>query len=251
MAKKVSKKINISDIFDGLQGQMRSKLSLTRKVISHPTAKGDVSELEWIEMLSSYLPQRYSVNKAFVIDHEGNYSEQLDIVIFDRHYSPFIFKQDGASYIPAECVYAVIEVKQTLDKGHIEYTAKKAKSVRKLLRTSAKIVQADGREFEPKKPPRILAGILSLSGKITKPLEKKIASLPEDQLVNFGCSLDGGFFLIEDLHPWKTLPSPVKIKSINDENKSLIMFFLALISELQKMGTIPAIEIDKYLSKVK
>lgn len=249
--KKPATKIDIADIFDGLQAQMRSKLSLSRKVISHPTAKGDASELEWIEMLSNYLPQRYSVNKAFVIDFEGNYSEQLDIVIFDRHYSPFIFRQNGASYIPAECVYAVIEVKQTLDKGHIDYTAKKAKSARSLKRTSAKIIQADGRDFPPKLPPRILAGILALEGKCTKVMEKQIAALPEDSMINFGCSLSGGFFVVEGLHPWQVCPSPMKVKTINDENKSLILFFLALISELQKMGTVSAIEIDKYLDKIK
>ena len=82
--------IDIRKIFLGLQDQMHGKLSLNRRIIYHPTTKGDASELEWVDMLSTYLPRRYQVDKAFVIDCKGNISEQIDIVIFDRHYSPFL-----------------------------------------------------------------------------------------------------------------------------------------------------------------
>jgi hypothetical protein len=46
-----------------------------------------------------------------VIDHEGNTSQQMDIVIYDNWFTPFIFNQNGFYYIPAEGVYAVFEVK--------------------------------------------------------------------------------------------------------------------------------------------
>ena len=41
-----------------------------------------------------------------VIDHEGNVSQQIDIVLYDVFYTPFIFNHDGFKYIPAEGVYA-------------------------------------------------------------------------------------------------------------------------------------------------
>lgn len=129
---KSSKRIDIREIFLGLQQQMRAKLTLNRKILTHPVAKGDANELEWIDMLSSYLPSRYRADKAFVIDCDGKISDQLDIVIYDRHYSPFILKQNGLTYIPAESVYAVIEVKPTLNSKYVEYAAKKAFSVRRL-----------------------------------------------------------------------------------------------------------------------
>ena len=123
---KSKQRINIRDIFLGLQEQMRAKLTLNRKILTHPVSKGDANELEWIDMLSAYLPSRYRADRAFVIDCEGNMSDQIDIVIYDRHYSPFILKQNGATYIPAESVYAVVEVKPTLSPQNIRYASQKA-----------------------------------------------------------------------------------------------------------------------------
>ncbi len=54
-----------------LQSQMMTKLGTNRRQILHPTSKGDATEQNWREMLRSYLPQRYGVEKAFVIDCRG------------------------------------------------------------------------------------------------------------------------------------------------------------------------------------
>ena len=45
------------------------------------------------------------------------FSEQIDVVVFDRQYSPFIFNYEGQTIIPAESVYAVFEAKQTVNAG--------------------------------------------------------------------------------------------------------------------------------------
>ena len=89
-----SKKLDLNKVFVGLQNQMEAKLAFNRKILLHPVEKGEGSELEWIDMLSTYLPKRYSVSKAHIIDHIGNVSEQIDIVIFatqigtkDKRYS--------------------------------------------------------------------------------------------------------------------------------------------------------------------
>ena len=63
-------------------------------------------------MLSSYLPSQIPGDSGIFIDCEGNVSDQIDIVIYDRHYfAVYSQKQNGATYIPAESVYAVVEVK--------------------------------------------------------------------------------------------------------------------------------------------
>jgi hypothetical protein len=92
-----------------LQEQMVAQLSTNREVISHPGTKGDATELQWLTMLNAYFPKRYSANKAFVVDSDGHLSEQIDVVVYDRQYSPFLFNQDNAMYVPAESVYAVFE----------------------------------------------------------------------------------------------------------------------------------------------
>lgn len=238
-------KIDIKEIFLGLQQQMRAKLSLNREILTHPVAKGDASELEWIDMLSSYLPSRYKVDKAFIIDCEGNISEQIDIVIYDRHYSPFILRQNGTTYIPAESVYAVIEIKPTLNSANIDYASKKASSVRVLKRTSAQIVHAGGKVEKPKKPFDILAGILTIDGKCTDVLRKQLSNLPENMHLQFGCSLDHVSFW------FKRREKMQYTFEKSTQKKALIFFFLNLIAELQKLGTAPAIELEEYIKTLK
>ena len=243
---KKSTKVNTKEIFRGLQDQMEAKLTFNRSVVGHPVAKGTASELEWIEMLSTYLPKRYCADSAFVMDSQGNISEQIDIVIFDRQYSPFILHQNGVTYIPAESVYAVIEVKQELNKTNIEYAQKKAASVRKLKRTSAPITHIGG-VSDPRMPARILAGIVAVDGTLSQDNQEKLANAKEEKVLNFGCSLVGKtYFSFPKLHPWDQNNTPYEIVSRTDDN-SLVNFFMNLVAELQKVGTVVAIDIDAYL----
>lgn len=230
---------NIKELFILLQTQMKAELSTSRYGINHTSTKGDTTELNWINWLKTYLPLRYSVDKAFIIDCESKISEQIDLVIYDQQYSPFVFKQNGAIYIPAESVYAIFEVKQTLNKYNIEYAGKKAESVRVLERTSAPIYHAGGR-YKPKSHKKILAGILTLSSDWDPPLgksfEKCIKNLSESQSLNFGCSIECGAFEVN---------SEKEINKSTTE-ETLIFFFLKLLIYLQKMGTVPALDIKSY-----
>ncbi len=235
--------VNIREIFLGLQRQMRAKLTLNRKILTHPVLKGDTSEFEWIDMLSLYLPKRYMVDKAFIIDCNGNVSDQIDIVIYDRHYSPFMLKQNGATYIPAESVYAIIEVKSELNRTNIAYAGEKAASVRKLRRTTYAIVHVGGRIDKPKKPFKILAGILTIDGLCTSTIKTQLLRLGKDSFLNFGCSLDKESF-------WFKKGSDGKMafeKSRQDEG--LVFFFLNLLSELQRLGSVPAMDIQSYINE--
>ncbi|ODM27094.1 hypothetical protein A7W90_13210 [Clostridium sp. Bc-iso-3] len=234
--------IDIKGLFYDLQNQMISKLSTNRRSIIHPGTKGDASELNWIEWLKTYLPKRYNVDRAFIIDCNNNISEQIDIVIYDQQYSPFAFNQDSAIYIPAESVYAVFEVKQELNKEYIEYAGKKAESVRALSRTSAPIYHAGGC-YPPKPHSKILAGILTLSSSWSEPLgtsfENCIKSLEKNQQIDIGCVLQCGSFKVSYTE-----------ESIDIEKSTVqeafIYFFLKLLMELQKLGTIPAMDIECY-----
>ncbi|MFJ6267034.1 DUF6602 domain-containing protein [Lysinibacillus xylanilyticus] len=231
--------LNIKNLFYGLQQQMQQRLETNRGFISHPGSKGDTLETNWKNLLCDYLPQRYSVDSAFIIDCQNNISEQIDVVIYDRQYSPFVFNQDGVKYIPAESVYAIFEVKQDISKDYIIYAAEKAESVRKLQRTSAPIPHAGG-YYEPKPLNKIIAGILTVSSVWTPGLGESfkthISALSGDQKLDIGCSLNAGAFKFDDENQL----------IISTTEESLIFFFLNLLIELQKLGTIPAMDILKY-----
>jgi len=238
--------IELHSLFLGLQKQMVAELTTNRENILHPGAKGDASELCWIKMLNTYLPKRYEVAKAFVIDVNGQLSEQIDIVIFDRQYSPFLFKQENVCYVPAESVYAVFEVKQDLGKDEIEYAGSKVKSVRTLHRTSSSIPHAGGL-FLPRSPFNILAGILTL-GAGWNPLfgssfKSTINQLDKECRIDLGCALQFGAFEI------KYKIGSRKEVNIKEQN-ALLFFFLYLLERLQKLGTVPAIDYTNYSNSI-
>ena len=238
------KQVNLREIFLGLQDQMVGQLSTNRRVIQHPTTKGDATEFHWLEMLGDYLPRRYCVDKAFVLDCEGKLSEQIDVVIYDRQYSPFLFNQNAAKYVPAESVYGVFEVKQELNSAHIRYAGEKAASVRRLRRTSAPVPHAGG-TFAPKRAlPRILAGILSLesgwSPPFGAPFDHAFEELRVEEQIDLGCVLRCGGF--EARYQREGLPHI----TTGDKEAALIFFFLKLLSRLQEIGTVTALDFNVY-----
>lgn len=151
---------SLSQLFASLHEDIQLRLGTARKAFHHPGAKGDASEGVWIEMLDTYLPKRYQAANAFVVDSLGNFSDQIDVVVFDRQYSPFIFKFNDQIIVPAESVYAVFEAKQSASAELVAYAQRKVASVRRLHRTSLPIPHAGG--TYPAKPLiPILGGLLT------------------------------------------------------------------------------------------
>jgi hypothetical protein len=235
-------KIDLHKIFLGLQRQMIATLSAEREIIRHPTTKGTATELHWLRMLGDYLPKRYCADNAFVLDCEGRLSQQIDVVIYDRQYSPFLFNQDGAKYVPAESVYAVLEVKPEFNAANVAYASEKAESVRRLRRTSAPIPHAGGK-FDPIMPPPILAGILTLDSEwkpaFGKPFAESISGLSTAQRLDVGCVLRAGGF---DIRYGDSAPEIVG----GSPETALIFFFLRLLARLQGVGTIAALDFTEY-----
>lgn len=233
-------KPTLKNLFESLQEAMIAKAAFSDKV-EHPVDKGTNAEECWIEWFRTYLPKRYHVDKATIIDCHGNTSDQIDIVLYDGQYSYLAFNQSNILYLPSESVYAVFEVKQNMNKANIEYAAKKAESVRTLYRTSDSIPYAAG-VYKPKTPHRILSGILTTDvdwkEPFGKPFRKALFALEEQQLVDCGCALKNGAFHYDYEHK--------KLRTSSAE-ESLVWFFLELLIILKKMGTVPAIDLSKYM----
>jgi len=235
--------VDLRSLFLHLQGQLEARLQSNRAIIGHPGAKGAATEEGWREMLGEYLPNRYCVSKAFVIDADGGQSDEIDLVIYDRQYSPFLFKQDGAIFIPAESVYAVFEVKQSLTGEHVKYAAKKAASVRQLKRTSVTITHAGG-TFKPRPPFPILAGLLTLENDRRSSLGKRLATWleagPRVGRLDLLCALRHG-----SAEATYSKENRVDL-DVSAPDAALIFFFLRLLEKLQGLGTVPAINLREY-----
>lgn len=226
----------LSSLHDGIEGELET----ARKALAHPGTKGDASERVWLELLQTYLPKRYQAESAHIVDSEGNFSDQIDVVIFDRQYSPFIFDFKAAKIIPAESVYAVFEAKQTIDASKLAYAKTKIESVRALKRTSLPIPHAGG-EYDPKPPIHILGGMLSLESEwkpaLGPSLLRNLESSAGISSLDMGCVAGHGFFS-------KDRKNSEYFTELG--NKPATGFLFHLISELQYSGTVPMIDIKAY-----
>lgn len=212
-------------------------MKLASQSISHGGVMGSVNEDYWLELFRKYLPNRYDVATGIVIDSRGNRSQQIDLVVFDRHFTPTLLDQKNHRYIPAEAVYGVFECKPTINKDYIDYAQDKAASVRRMHRTSVAIAHAGG-TYKPKEHFRIIAGILAPSASWADGLgdafQRNLSTDPAAML-DCGVALDHGCF---DSHDGPLL--------ITTEQGALMYFLFRLLGRLQSLGSVPAIDWAAY-----
>jgi hypothetical protein len=165
-------------------------------------------------------------------------SDQIDVVVFDRQYSPFIFSFEGQKIVPAESVYAVFEAKQTLNAELVRYAREKCASVRRLHRTSLPIPHAGGK-YEAKAPMPILGGVMTFESEwnppLGEPLQKALTGGDALSVLDIGClAAHGTFRRVES----KFVTTP--------RGKPATAFLLELIALLQELATVSMIDVRAY-----
>jgi hypothetical protein len=233
---------HLQKLYTSLQEQLESDLRIGQKALIHPVSKGDSSEKDWLNILTDHLPHRYQASRAFVIDSLGKKSEQIDIVIYDRQYTPVLYNKNDQRLIPAESVYAVFEVKPNLNRQNVLYAGKKAASVRKLHRTSAEIAYAAGK-YEPRPLFPIIGGVLTYKSEWTSGLGKSLTNILRTLEIN--SRLDIGCVVTVGTFEAKYTAAKVEITNSRPE-MSLASFLFCLLAKLQGLATVPAIDYKQY-----
>lgn len=226
-------------LMQALHKRVEQDLKTAREALGHPVAKGDGSEAVWATLFTKYLPQRYAVEKATIVDSNGQFSDQIDIVLFDRQYTPLIFEHQNQIVVPVEAVYALFEAKQDIKAGYVRYAQKKVATVRRLHRTSAQVQTIDGPRTA--KPQPILAGFLAFENTwrpatIGKNLLPLLAADQGLGRLDFGCIAVYGTFGCQGANSVTATP----------HDKATTCFLLELITRLQRIGTVPAIDMSAY-----
>ncbi|TVO59457.1 DUF6602 domain-containing protein [Denitromonas halophila] len=229
----------LREAFAAEQEVLRLKLELSSKSITHNGVMGEVNEHHFIEVLRKYLPNRYAVAQGIVVDSNGATSDQIDIIIFDPQYTPTLLDQQSHRFVPAEAVYGVLEAKPTISKQYLEYAADKAASVRRLERTSVPIRHAGG-EFPPKTLFPILAGIVApcvdwADGCKSSSFAEVIGSLTDERSLDCGIALSDRAFQVSN-----------GSIALSDCHGSLAVFLFGLLDRLQNLGTVPAVDWNRY-----
>jgi hypothetical protein len=231
---------SLSTLLAGLHNDIQHRLDTVRRSFGHPTTKGNASETVWLELFQTYLPQRYQAASAHVVDSQGQFSDQIDVVIFDRQYSPFIFHYEKQTIVPAESVYAVFETKQTINLEQIQYTRQKIASMRRLQRTSLPIPHAGG-TYPPKPLIHIYGGLLTFESDWKPPLGDPLLNALNDcsdlDRIDLGCIAAHGCFQYDPGN---------NTYNFDRGGKHATAFLFDLISRLQASATVPMIDIQAY-----
>lgn len=139
------------------------------------TGMGDVAEDAIRRFLKSSLSARYSVGIGEVISVNSqakNQTNPKDVIIFDSNFSPiFGWGETGSHLFPIESVYAILEVKKTIDSAELLKGVKQATEARGL----------GGETFA-----RPFTAVIAFDSKIqTETLAQKIYELPFEERVDF------------------------------------------------------------------
>lgn len=240
---RIDGKAFLRSAFAAEQEVLAVQLKLSSKSITHNGVMGEVNEQHFIQILRKYLPMRYAVDRGIVIDSNGSTSDQIDIIIFDNQYTPTLLDQHSHRFIPAEAVYCVLEAKPTINKSYLEYAGEKARSVRELERTSVPINNA-GKVDPPKRLFPIIAGIVAAdivwkNGVKADQFSTNLNTLVGASALDCGLALSDRSF---DLFDGTLTFSPV--------DHSLAYFLLRLLQRLQSLGTVPAIDWNRYANVI-
>jgi hypothetical protein len=223
--------------------------------IAHRAVRGEVNEQFFIDFLRSYLPDRYTVEKAMILDSDGNVSKSIDVVVFDRHFTPTLLDNKKHRYVPAEAVYAVFECKPSINKEYLERAGEMVESVRKLKRTTAPFTHIGG--VGRTDPVPIIGGILAIEvewadgfGKIFAENHKTTYERNADRLVDCGFAAAGGCFDV--FSSFKTKEEAIRgdLSNLTYEfgplENSLAFFAFRLLSKLIQSGSAPAADWSLY-----
>ncbi len=229
---------SLSNMLSEVHRDIEHRLAAVRSTFVHPGTLGAASEQVWLDLLTTYLPRRYQAATGHIVDSHNQFSHQIDIVVFDRQYSPFLFQFQGQTVIPAESVYAVLEAKQEFTGDTARAAHDRTLSVRSLHRTSLPIPTAGGL-LPPKRPHHIIAGILALDTRWNPPdklILKYLAQAEPDARLDIGCIASQGYFTCDAEGQQTFTP----------HTKAATAFLFELIARLQACATAPMIDIHAY-----
>jgi hypothetical protein len=255
-----SGRVDLQQVFLHLQSRMLAHLEVG-SALEHASTCGAASEAHWLNLFNAHLPERYRASSAFVVDSDGRRSRQIDIAIYDRFYSPLIFPYESGFLVPAESVYAIVEVKQVLTRQYMRDAGVKIASVRRLRRTSVPVPFAGG-AYPPKAPHPILGIVVATRSVWPKTFEPNLGSALEQldarSSVDLGCVVTQGAFerrkparasaVSASKSPGRkrSTSTPAPRLTLSDPAESLIWFMLRLIERLRALGNAPAADLMSY-----
>ncbi len=217
----------------------------------HSAEKGVRREQVLRDFLVRYLPPCYGVGTGEIVDSQGWYSKQIDIVIYDAHHAPLLQDSAASRIFPAEAVYAAIAFTPFLDSHELEESVVNATSAKKLLR-HAIVAQHDGHALYhgPKENPAPFAAVFALNApNISTALVPRLAELHRgkvpDAWIDCICVLDKAlvyhFLPVERSGGWAPTShlEDACLGWYDSGPDTLLLFYLFLLHQLNARSLFP------------
>lgn len=126
---------NPSQVFRKVLDEAEEKLHLAERSAAnfrHRGIRGDEKAAALSDFLAAHLPNTFAIGRGEAIDYRDARTGELDLFIYDRATAAPIQSSGDNLLIPAEALYAVIEVKSELSQNELNKCAVAAAKVRSL-----------------------------------------------------------------------------------------------------------------------
>lgn len=102
-------------IYNYLETEKSLVAQLNFQVPDHPPTIGGFREEIWKQLFEQIVPKKYVIEQSvFLMDSNGEVSDEVDLAIFDEMYTPYIFRNGRIKFIPIEAVAAVVQCKSNI-----------------------------------------------------------------------------------------------------------------------------------------
>ena len=130
---------NIRENYQSLEGMISKQLFMGNEL--HGPTTGSFREEIWAGLFGQILPKKFVIEQsAFIIDSEEGISKEIDLVIMDEMYTPYIFRYGKLKFIPIEAVAAVVECKsQSIDERSVKEWGAEIKKLRTAKESVARL----------------------------------------------------------------------------------------------------------------
>ena len=221
-------------IYDATAEAMLAEFKKLRSGLNHSGARGDAAEEIVREFLADALPASLGVAVGQVVDSNGSYSGQSDVIIYNAERTPMLFRsaQGGRQTVPIEGVVAVVEIKSVLQKKDLTQLVSHARKL-KSLEAKAYIPRAIESQYQlydqqwARIPPLYSVFAFSADGLYVEELNAMQAGTPLHQRVDNLCALGRGLVLNVCL-------------TGDIDNPETLFSFSATATRLSRLGEVPS-----------
>ena len=102
-------KVNYKKMGEGIVSELNFSIGRL-----HNPSIGTFREKVWLKLFEQIIPKKYCISQgAFIIDSKFNISREIDLVIYDEQYTPYVLKRENLVFVPYEAVVAVVQCKSS------------------------------------------------------------------------------------------------------------------------------------------